>query len=587
MTDVLLINGMEFLNSCNLSPYIGHYILENLLNRNNISARQISIDAERKSGRLILPDEPDGIFDAVADYIVSMNPRIVGFNTICNSFITAVQISMKIHAKAPEILIFFGGPHATLTAEACLRSLDFLTLVCLGESEYSIVPVVRAMLDNTSLDSVPGISYRKDGRIVSTPCCDLVPAEHLADYTVFDYGEDFRSLSLPYTIEGGRGCPFHCSFCSTSMFWKQAFRVKPVGVLIDEMDRCHAELGTTVFAVEHDMFTANRKHITDFCTRLIERGTPYYWKCSSRVDVLDEELIELLCRAGCVSIFLGIETGSERMQKTINKNLNLTNAVQMAKCLKKHGIKVTASFIYGFPDETEEDFIQTVHLMEELLLSGIENLQFHPFMLLPGTEETEKVKERAIFNERDVDFSIYNRRVINDESRDLIQKYKDIFIQYYSFESEVKKKYPWFEMIFAMSSFQWYFFKNTFVSLTKQPGLITLYRKYEQIFKDFYYQFNDIDYADSIMQITRDCLAHVVSHENNEELSEIFRFENDIFEYADKGIQDSQIKEYRLSIDKTNGECSYLPDSRKYMIKREGAAKIGVVPIPGWMSVEP
>lgn len=586
MTDVLLINGMEYLHNNVLVPYIGHYILEKVLKEEHIDARQLNIDMEIRMGRLHIPDDPDGIFEAAADYILSMSPRVVGFNTICNSFITAVQICMKIHAKAPEVRIIFGGPHATLTAEECLRDLDFLTLVCLGESEYSIVPVIRALLDGTPLDGVPGIAWRKDGKTVLNPCCELVPAERLTDYTVIDYGEDFRSLTVPHSIEGGRGCPFHCTFCSTSIFWQRNFRIKPVEILLGEMDRCHEEMGTVVFAIEHDMFTANRKTIVEFCNRLIERGSPYYWKCSSRVDVLDEELIGLMARAGCVYMFLGIETGSARMQKIIHKNLDLKNAAEMVKCLIRNHYTVSASFIYGFPEETEEDFLESVHMLEEFLLAGVDNLQFHPFMLLPGTEETATVKDRAIFNEREVDLSIYNRRVINEESRELIRKYKDIFIQYYSFDSAVRKKYPWFEVIFAMTSLHWNNYKNTFATLTVKVGLTELYLKYEDLFRDFYYRFNDYDYSDNLLQIIRDALKKIVAAENDEELSEIFRYEDDLFGYAVSDCRDDLIREYRLDIGTDNGNCVYLNEGRQYMFRRGEGTKVRVIRVPGWMTVE-
>ena len=586
MTDVLLINGMEFLHSNVLVPYIGHYILEKVLKEEHIDARQLNIDMEIRTGRLRIPEDPEGIFEATADYILSMSPRVVGFNTICNSFITAVQICMKIHVKAPEVRIIFGGPHATLTAEECLRDLDFLTLVCLGESEYSIVPVIRALLDNTPLDGVPGIAWRKDGKTVMNPCCELVPAERLTDYTVIDYGEDFRELTIPHTIEGGRGCPFHCTFCSTSIFWQRNFRIKPVDILLGEMDRCHEKLGTVAFAIEHDMFTANRKTIVEFCNKLIERGSPYYWKCSSRVDVLDEELIELMARAGCVYMFLGIETGSARMQKIIHKNLDLKNAAEMVKCLIRNRYTVSASFIYGFPEETEEDFLESVRMLEELLLAGVDNLQFHPFMLLPGTEETATVKDRAIFNEREVDLSIYNRRVINDESRALIRKYKDIFIQYYSFDSAVRKKYPWFEVIFAMTSLHWNNYKNTFAALTVKVGLAELYLKYEDLFRDFYYRFNDYDYSDNTLQIIRDALKKIVAAENDEELTEIFRYEDDLFGYAVSDCRDDLIREYRLDIGTDTGKCVYLHGRRQYLFRRGEGTKVRVIRVPDWMTVE-
>lgn len=586
MSDVLLVNGMDFLYSKTPSPYIGHYILEKVLRENGISVSQLNVDAERTSGRLRLPEDPDSVFNMLADRILSVSPRIVGFYTICSSFITTVQVAMKLHVKAPEVMIIFGGPHATITAEACLRDLGFLTAVCLGESEYSILPLVRALLDGIPLNGLAGIAWRKDGQIMKSPCCDLVPAERLTDYSISDYGPDYHGIDFSYTIEGGRGCPFHCTFCSTSTFWQRTFRIKPVDILIGEMDRCHREQGTSVFAIEHDMFTVNRQYITDFCNRLIEKGTPYRWRCSSRVDVLDEELASLMTKAGCIHIFLGIETGSPRMQKLIHKNLDLENAARITKYLKKCGLSVSASFIQGFPEETEEDFLQTVSLMEDLMIAGIDNLQLHPFMLLPGTEETTKVYGRAVFNERDIDMSIYNRSMINEESRELIRKHREIFIQYYSFESEVRSKYPWFSTVFALASLRWNAHRNTFITLARKPGLREIYLKYADLFRDFYFRFDEHLYSECAMPIVRSILEQIVTGENDKALTEIFRYECDLLEYGYSDSQDSIIRSYRLNVDKVTQLCEYTPEEKKYLFRKGENNRVKAARIPDWITVK-
>jgi len=167
------------------------------------------------------------------------------------------------------------------------------------------------LLGDGNLRNVPGIARREeDGTPLLNPPCRLVPKEELHRYTVYEMDQALGPGQTTMNLEGGRGCPFHCSFCSTSRFWNRHFRMKPAEDLIREMDTFHERSGIRRFSIEHDMFTANRKYVETFCRLLTDRGTPYRWACSSRIDVLDEDLIQLMARAGCEEVFLGIETGN-------------------------------------------------------------------------------------------------------------------------------------------------------------------------------------------------------------------------------------------------------------------------------------
>lgn len=152
---------------------------------------------------------------------------------------------------------------------------------------------------------------------------ELISNEELTKYTPYEFNPYIVEGNTGISIEGGRGCPFNCSFCSTSGFWGRKYRIKPVDDLIYEMKKLNKIYKFKFFNIQHDLFTANRKAIVAFCNKIIDERLNLSWGCSSRVDVLDYDLIELMAKANCKSMFLGIETGSKRMQKILNKNLNI------------------------------------------------------------------------------------------------------------------------------------------------------------------------------------------------------------------------------------------------------------------------
>lgn len=185
------------------------------------------------------------------------------------------------------------------------------------------------------------------------------------------------------------------------------------------------------FDINHDLFTANQEYIRSFCNKLIQENLGFEWYCSSRVDVLEYDLIDLMKKAGCKGIFFGIESGSVDVQKKIRKNLNLDNARQILVYCHKNGIKVVASFIYGLPEENLSDFYDTMKFIESLLEADIDQIQLHKFIPFPGTDEYLKVKDRLYFDLLKSDFSImYNQNIFTKTMLSDMQKHMDIYPQF-------------------------------------------------------------------------------------------------------------------------------------------------------------
>src|SRR5205814_1110404 len=140
------------------------------------------------------------------------------------------------------------------------------------------------------------------------------------------------------------------------------FRVKSPQRVLEDMRSIAARYGFRGFNLVHDMFTVDRRKVAAFCETLIEANEGFKWSCSARTDCVDEELLELMARAGCDGIFFGVETGSKRMQRIIDKDLDPLQARSAVEIAERLGIRTTVSTIVGFPEETEADLRETINV---------------------------------------------------------------------------------------------------------------------------------------------------------------------------------------------------------------------------------
>lgn len=328
--------------------------------------------------------------DSLVSIIEEKDPEVVGLYGICNTYHINLKIAEKIKKRNKNVKIIFGGPHATATAKLSMDAFPFIDIIVKGEAEAMIGDLVSAIEKKSSLCDIPAIVYRKDGKIVENEKIKLI--DDLDQLPVPDYSlvDDFDKMSI-VPIDPGRGCPFNCHFCSTSRFWKKKFRMKSVERLVDEIELLHKKHNKRIFSFLHDNFTFDKKIVIEFCDLLIEKELKIKWFCSARIDTLDKEMIFKMKKAGCHAIFTGVETGSPRMQRIINKNIDLEKAWENFKILDQVGINFNISLIYGFPEETEEDFNQTLRFLIKLFtLESMMRANLMYFRIMHGTKYYEK-----------------------------------------------------------------------------------------------------------------------------------------------------------------------------------------------------
>lgn len=308
-------------------------------------------------------------------------PDVVGMTCVTMTATEVIKIAAVCKQVLPDSIVVVGGIHPTFAYPKMLSQSDCIDFIVRFEGEYTF-PDLLQNLDDPS--RVKGLAYVKDKEIVVTPERPLIenlnelpfPARHLLPMHVYEKYSKGNMLS-------SRGCPFHCLYCSLVKFIGRKFRVVSAQRVVEEV--CHLVDEYHVHFVDFvdACFTVNRHRVEEICRLITEADMGITWRCSSRVDLVTEELLDLMSEAGCESIFYGVESGVERILDRSGKKTPVGQIKNAFKWSKERNIKTTASYIIGLPGETLETARETLKFIRELDSDEISPGIFYPF---PGTD---------------------------------------------------------------------------------------------------------------------------------------------------------------------------------------------------------
>ena len=299
-------------------------------------------------------------------------------------------------------LIVAGGPLPSSDPVSFMNDFD---MVVRGEGENSMLDIVRVYEKGGNPEHIPGIVYRKngnswssdEGEIVSTgilkleadldriafPARDLFPNDDYIDYWKKKTGH------ATTTVFTTRGCPFRCEFCSSAVFGV-SYRERSPPNVVDEVEEA-LSYGYDRIHFADDVFTLNKERVFGICREIRKRGLDFKWECLGRVDSIDDDLAAVMKSAGCDRIFFGIESGSDRILKVMNKKITVNSACKAVHSARTAGIRTGAFFILCYPGETDETVLGTIRFATSLPLDYLSFTVPYP---LPGTALYERVRPR-------------------------------------------------------------------------------------------------------------------------------------------------------------------------------------------------
>lgn len=319
-------------------------------------------------------------------------PKILGLRSLTMGRHTLHQIASLAREKFRVPLIIAGGPHATDSPEDVLGN-DAFDCAVLGEGESTAVDLVSHYLSNRPLDSVRGIALRSDGGIQRTPPrAPIMDLDSLPfpDYRLLDFqgiNRDHVDFSFRYNVPHAnlftsRGCPYRCIYCHR-IFGKK-FRYHSAERIMDEIRKLHENYGLTAFQIIDDIFNLNRERAMKFYDLVVRSGLKLVFSFPNgiRGDRVDREMVEAMWTAGVRYIAYAVESGSPRIQKLIQKNLDLERIAEAISLSTARGILTRGFFMLGFPTETEDEALMTV---EYAKASDLPLAMFFTVVYFPGT----------------------------------------------------------------------------------------------------------------------------------------------------------------------------------------------------------
>ncbi len=323
---------------------------------------------------------------------------VVGIHADTTRYYRALEIAAQ--AKAAGAIVVMGGPHPCYVEEEVLGT-GVVDYIVRGEGEVIFGNLLQALRDGSPVSKVRGITYRENGRIVRTPPewaitdLDTLPMPAREKVPMDRYLRT-RLGGRPITnVHTSRGCPFKCSFCSSSWFDGVKWRTRSPESIGEEVEQLVTRYGFRAIAFMDDLFTMDSRRVIAVCEELLRRDLDIHWWCFTRADTLvkNEEMVRLMARSGCRQVFIGVESASEEVLKDYNKKSTTEMPPLAVEMCRKYGIESLCSYILGDIRETRRDVLRTIKYAK-LLDSDV--AQFTILCPFPGTALWEQVQDRIV-----------------------------------------------------------------------------------------------------------------------------------------------------------------------------------------------
>lgn len=369
-----------------VAPPLGLAYMAAVLEENNIEVNIIDASAM------------DMTWEELETEIANSDPQVIAITALTPTISQALQSASIAKKTCPEATVVMGGYHPTFNYRDVLEN-DFVDVVIRGEGEITLLEMVKALINDTPLSEVEGIAF---GDVV-TPDRPLIhdldslpfPALHLLP---MEYYKLLNMKTNMATMITSRGCPMQCSFCSSASMHGAKMRMRSTQNIVDEMEFLIKEYQVETLAFMDDTFTLNRKKVKEVCDEIIKRGLKVMWGCTARVDTLSEDLIATMKEAGCIAIFMGVESADQQTLDAVNKQTSIDKIRKAFEMSQKQKMRTIASVVLGMPGDTRESIKNTVKFVKELKPSYAIFSLATPY---PGTRFYQQAFEKNLIKVRD------------------------------------------------------------------------------------------------------------------------------------------------------------------------------------------
>ncbi len=341
---------------------------------------------------------------------------VIALRTSLPSYPYDLKTAQAIKAHFGARIILF-GPYVTLNPMEVI-SHDFIDAIVLGEPEYVFVDMCLKGMKITE-----GMWFKdRSGDIVRNPARDPIsqldklpfPAWDLMPYMNYTLPGDQFPRSGPFLpVLSSRGCPFACHYCPYPTIQGNKWRARSAENIVGEIEYLTKDLGITNILFRDPEFALDRNRVIKICGKMEQQKVRCHWRCETRVDTLDKELILRMSNAGCRGVNFGVETINQRTALKVGRKISgATEIVSIVECCKDNEISVFCFFIIGLPSQDKSEIVALIDLAKEL---DTEEIQFTFATPYPGTRLFEWAEKNRFIEDRDMSHYTGYRPVMRND----------------------------------------------------------------------------------------------------------------------------------------------------------------------------
>ncbi|MBU2509945.1 B12-binding domain-containing radical SAM protein [bacterium] len=405
-----------------------------------------------------------------------MSPDLVGFSTTTSSFLDAVEMAGKLKGHDPTLITVCGGVHVSALGANLLAEFSSFDYLCPGEGEETLSELVSGH----DPSAVKGLIWRSGNEIVTNPPRPLIKDIDTLPFPAYEKLRGFpKGYNLPLfsyvqtpgaTMITSSGCPYQCSYCDRSVF-KKGYRYNSSAYVYEHMSYLQKHFGIKHINIYDDLFTANRKRITELCELLQAKPLGIQFNCAVRMEGTDDDLLRMLKASGCLMVSLGIESADEAMLERHKSGVNLEAVKETVRRIQAAGLRAKGLFMMGLPGETLDSIKKTSDFIISLGLDDQNMTKFTPF---PGAPLWSIIEKEGSFEN--------NWRLMNClnfvfvpkgiESKEKLDQYYNQHVKRFYNDTEWRRKFK--SRIWQHRRSLWHILKNL-------PAMISAKRAFEPL----------------------------------------------------------------------------------------------------------